>query len=213
MTDLSPRDSRERFVSPSGGPEAGGTSKAAPVSMSTSTKALVAILLAGITGLAIFLFASLGGGGTASAKTCQVGQRDCLPDVSYVDTLGVAYTPKTLADKVVVVNFWATWCKPCLKEIPDFSKVYDDYKAKGVVFLGVMTDDPDNQTLLNFQSDNMMSYPVVRANSEILMSYEYPKALPTTFIYDRRGKRAHAHVGPLRADQLAKYIEPLIAAR
>jgi hypothetical protein len=81
------------------------------------------------------------------------------------------------------------------------------------VILGVMTDDPDNQTLLNYQSDHMMSYPVVRANSEILMSYEYPKALPTTFIYDRRGKRAYAHVGPLRAEQLAKHLDPLVATR
>lgn len=213
MTDLSSRDSSGRSAPRAGSADAGAGSTAAPAAMSTSTKALIAILLAGVTGLVIFLFASLGGGGTASAKSCQVGQRNCLPDVKYVDTLGVAYTPKTLADKVVVVNFWATWCKPCLKEIPDFSKVYDDYKAKGVVFLGVLMDDPDNQTLLNFQSDNMMSYPVVRANSEILTSYEHPQALPTTFIYDRRGKRAHAHVGPLRADQLAKYIEPLVAAR
>ena len=181
--------------------------------MTTSNKALVGLLLAGLVGFTIFLFVSLSGGGTASAKTCQVGQRDCLPDVSYVDTLGKAYTPKSLADKVVIVNFWATWCKPCLKEIPDLSKVYDQYKDRGLVILGVMTDEPDNQELLNFQSDNMMSYPVVRANSEILVSYDYPKALPTTFIYDRRGKRAHAHVGPLRADQLAKYVEPLLAQK
>jgi thiol-disulfide isomerase/thioredoxin len=181
--------------------------------MNNSTKALVALLIAGLTGATIFLFVSLSGGGTASAKTCQVGERDCLPDLSYVDTSGVAYTPQSMAGKVVVVNFWATWCGPCLKEIPDLSRVAEQYKDRGVVVLGVMTDAPDNQTLLNFQSDNMMAYPVVRASSEILISYDYPKALPTTFIYDRRGKRAHSHVGPLRADQLAKYLDPLLAQR
>ena len=51
--------------------------------MNTTTKALVAALLAGLTGITIFLFVSLSGGGTASAKTCRVGQRDCLPDVSF----------------------------------------------------------------------------------------------------------------------------------
>jgi thiol-disulfide isomerase/thioredoxin len=181
--------------------------------MTTSNKTLVGLLLAGLVGGTVFLFISLSGGGTASAKTCRVGQRDCLPDVSYVDTMGVAYTPESLTGKVVVVNFWATWCKPCQKEIPDLSRIQEQYKDQGLVVLGVMTDDPDNQTLLNFQSDNMMAYPVVRANSDILTSYDYPKAIPTTFIYDRQGKRAHYHVGPLRAEQLAKYVDPLLARR
>jgi thiol-disulfide isomerase/thioredoxin len=179
--------------------------------MNTTTKALVALLIAGLTGTTIFLFVMFSGGGTASAKTCRVGQRDCLPDVSYIDTQGTAYTPQSLAGKVVVVNFWATWCKPCQKELPDLSQVYEKYKDRGLVVLGVMTDDPDNQALLNFQSDNMMAYPVVRVNSEIMISYDYPKALPTTFIYDRRGKRAHYQVGPLHADQLAKLVDPLLA--
>ncbi len=179
--------------------------------MTTSSKALFGLLLAGMVGVAVFLFASSSGGRTASAKTCRVGQRDCLPDVSYVDTNGTAYTPESLAGKVVVVNFWATWCGPCLKEIPDLSRVQEQYKDQGLVVLGVMTDDPDNQKLLNFQSDNLMAYPVVRANSDIMLSYNYPKALPTTFIYDRRGKQAHYHVGPLRAEQLAHYVGPLLA--
>ncbi|HWO21485.1 MAG TPA: TlpA disulfide reductase family protein [Kofleriaceae bacterium] len=180
--------------------------------MNNSTKALVALLLAGLTGATIFIFVSLSGGGTASAKTCQVGERDCLPDVNYVDTVGTAYTPKTLKGKVVVVNFWATWCKPCLKEIPDLSAAHDRYKDRGLVVLGMLTDTPDNQTLLNFQSDNMMSYPVVRVGSDILAAFDYPaEKIPITLIYDRRGKRAHSHLGTLSSEQLAKYIEPLLA--
>jgi thiol-disulfide isomerase/thioredoxin len=181
--------------------------------MNNTTKALIAVLLAGLTGITVFLFVSLSGGGTAAAKTCQVGQRDCLPDVSYVDTQGKAYTPQSLANKVVVVNFWATWCKPCQKEIPDLSKIYEQYKDRGLVILGVMTDDMDNQSLLNFQSDNMMSYPIVRASSDLLISYDYPKALPTTFIYDRHGKRAHYQVGPIHADQLETIVGTLLAQK
>lgn len=180
--------------------------------MTTSNKALVGFLLAGLTGLTVFLFVSLSGDGTAAAKTCRVGQRDCLPDVNYIDTVGTAYTPQSLANKVVIVNFWATWCKPCEKEIPDLSKVYDEYKDRGLVILGVLTNDhPDNQQLLNFQSDHLMSYPVIRDTPEILSSYGNPQNLPTTYIYDRRGKRVHSHVGLLRAEQLAKIIDPLLA--
>jgi thiol-disulfide isomerase/thioredoxin len=181
--------------------------------MTHSTKALVALLIAGLTGMIVFLVVSLSGGGTASAKTCQVGERDCLPGVSYVDTNGRAYTPQSLAGKVVVVNFWATWCAPCLKEIPDLSRVHEKYKDRGLVILGVLRDDPDNQALLNFQSDRMMEYPVVRYNSDILLSYGDPKELPTTFIYDRRGKLAQRSRGAIRADQLERLLEPLLAQK
>lgn len=181
--------------------------------MSNTTKALVAALLIGLTGITIFTFISLSGGGTASAKTCQVGQRDCMPDVTYVDTHGTKYSPQSLAGKVVVVNFWATWCKPCEKEIPDISKIYDQYKDRGLVVVGMMTDDVSNQELLNFQSDRMMSYPVVRAGMDLRIPYGDPPSLPTTYIYDRSGKRAHQKVGMLRAEQLAQLVEPLLAQR
>lgn len=188
--------------------------------MNSSTKALIGLLLAGVAGIVIFLFVNLSGGkedgisiGTQSASAaCKAGGRDCLPEVNYVDTMGTAYTPKTLTGKVVVVNFWATWCKPCLKEIPDLSKVYEKYKAKGLVMLGVMTDDPDHNQLLNFQSDNEMTYPVVRANSDIMIAYSYPGALPTTFVFDRSGKQVYSHVGPLRVEQLERLLDPMIAA-
>lgn len=186
-----------------------------------NTKALIGILLAGTAGVIIFLFVHLSSDGDKSisigsqkaAAACTRGQDECLPDVNYVDTYGTAYTPQTLAGKVVVVNFWATWCKPCLKEIPDLSKVYEKHKDHGLVMLGIMTDDPDHNQLLNFQSDNEMTYPVVRANSDILISYSYPGALPTTFVYDRSGKQVYSHVGPLRVEQLDRILEPLLAAK
>jgi len=186
--------------------------------MSTSTKTLVGILLAGTAGIIIFLFVRLSSdprkpiqiGEPKAAAACTKGQRDCLPEVNYVDTQGHAYTAQSLAGKVVVVNFWATWCHPCQKEIPDLSKTYDRFKDKGVVFLGVMSDDPDNQSLLNFQSDYEMTYPVVRANSDILLSYNYPDALPTTFVFDRGGKQVFSKVGPVHEDQLAGLIASLV---
>jgi len=186
---------------------------------SNSTKALIGLLLAGTVGIIIFLFVHLSSGNTptlgtqTAAASCKQGQ-NCLPDVSYIDTNGVAYTTKSLAGKVVVINFWATWCKPCLKEIPDLSKISERYKNRGVVVLGVLSsDNPDNATLLNFQSDNEMTFPVIRATSDILVSYEYPASLPTTFIFDRGGRQVHSHVGALRADKLAEMLEPLVAQK
>ncbi|MEO8703583.1 MAG: TlpA disulfide reductase family protein [Kofleriaceae bacterium] len=185
--------------------------------VTAGTKALIGILLAGTAGILIFLFVHLSGSsgrptiGTAPAAASCTKGKDCLPDVSYIDVHGTAYTPKSLAGKVVVVNFWATWCKPCLKEIPDIAKIYEKYKGRGVVVLGVLTNDnADADTVMNFTSDNEMTFPVIRANADIMASYSYPSSLPTTFIFDRGGKQVQSHVGALRAERLADMLEPLV---
>ena len=183
------------------------------------TRALIGVLLAGTVGIIIFLFVHLSSSSTptlgtkSAAAACTKGEH-CLPDVTYVDTNGTAYTKQSLAGKVVLVNFWATWCKPCLHELPDLSKVYEEYKSRGVLVLGILTsDNPDNGSLLNFQSDNMMTFPVVRATSDILVSYDYPGSLPTTVIFDRGGHQVFNHVGAMSKDRLDDLLAPLITQK
>lgn len=185
-----------------------------------STKALIGILLAGTTGVLIFLFVHLSEDsskvsiGSKDAAACTKGD-DCLPQLSYVDTSGKAYTLESLKGKVVVINFWATWCGPCKKEIPDLSKLYKKYKDQGVVMLGVLSNDnPPDSDLLNFQSDYDMEFPIVRQSSDILVSFNYPQALPTTFVFDRHGRRVGApHVGGIQIDQLDAELSQLVAAK
>ncbi len=150
----------------------------------------------------------------AAAASCTKAAPDCKPKVTFVDTAGHAYAPETLAGKVVVVNFWATWCKPCMAEIPAFSRVYSSYQgSKDVVMLGVMTDNPDEMALLNFMSDHELLYPVVRADRDILMAFQYPEAIPTTFVYGRSGKLEVSHRGPMNDDELKPIIDKLLAEK
>ena len=184
-----------------------------------STKALIGILLAGSVGVLIFLFVHLSGDtnkisiGSKSATACTGVDDNCLPMLSYIDTTGKAHTAESLKGKVVVMNFWATWCGPCKKEIPDLSKLYLKYKDKGVVMLGVLTNDsPSDSDLLNFQSDYEMEFPVVRQSSDILVSFNYPQALPTTFVFDRQGRRVgQPRVGSIRIDDLDATLSQLAA--
>lgn len=187
-----------------------------------STKTWIGILLAGTAGILIFLFVHLnsdGGGsiqlGTAHAEACNKAKHgDCLPDVVYVDTDGVKYTPQTLAGKVVVVNFWATWCGPCQQELPDLAAAYEKYKTKGVVFLGVLTSDQiDDGALMNFRSDHQIGYPIVRASSDILVSFDYPQGLPTTFVFNRSGKRVYTRLGPVDSAALSSLLDQYSAEK
>jgi thiol-disulfide isomerase/thioredoxin len=174
-----------------------------------STKALIGILLACV------LAACESGSSQAAAKKsgCTGTEEDCLPDVKYVDTTGKAYTFAQLKGKVVLVNFWATWCHPCQKEIPDLSKLSDKYKHDLVV-LGVMADDPSNNDLLNFQSDYAMTYPVIRLSSDIDTAFNHPQAFPTTFLFDRTGHRVGSpHLGAIRLNDLDKQLAELVAQK
>lgn len=126
---------------------------------------------------------------------CKTVQRDCLPDVTYVDAQGHPLTSESLADKVVVVIVCATWAHPCQRWMSELSRAYDKYKTRGVLFLGVLTDKLDDDNLLGFQSDLNISYPVIRANPEILTAYNFPDALPTTFVFDQAGRLVARQVG------------------
>lgn len=187
------------------------------MSMTNSTKALIGVGLAGVVGMIIFLFVHFSANprqpvkiGSKSASADCSGQQDCLPDLNYVDTHGTAYTPDNLKGKIVVVNFWATWCPPCKKEIPDFSRVFEKYKDKGLIVLGVLMEDVDANALMNFQSDHEMSYPVVRGTAQIDAAYGRPKNYPTTFIFDRSGHLVFGEPGGLSERKLLSIVEPLI---
>lgn len=182
-------------------------------------RTLLAIFLAATAGLIVLLLVGPGKNGSGGVSVgpqtavaaCKEGESDCMPKVAFTDINGKSYAPSELANKIVVVNFWATWCGPCQKEIPAFSRIYEKYKNKDVLFLGVMTDSPDSQTLLNFLSDFNLTYPVVRANQDVLLAFNYPDALPTTFVYAKGGKMQLRHVGPLRDADLESIISPLVS--
>jgi thiol-disulfide isomerase/thioredoxin len=151
-----------------------------------------------------------GGVPHASAR-CLGGEAKCLPELDLVDTDGHVWTSEALAGKVVLVNFWATWCKPCVAEIPELTRIYEHYRDQGLVVLGVMTDNVSDARLADFAARVQLDYPVVRVDHELMAAFEYPDALPTTFVYDREGRLVHHYRGPLSERHLKAWLEPLMA--
>ena len=113
--------------------------------------------------------------------------------------------------KVILVNFWATWCAPCKVEIPGFIELYDQYKDKGFVLLGVSGDD-DAETLRSFASEWKINYPLLVGKDEekLLDAYGPLYGYPTTVLVGRTGAVCGRHVGPATKEEFEKEIKALL---
>ncbi len=104
-----------------------------------------------------------------------------LPDIS-----GKSVSLADFKGKVVVLDFWATWCPPCRKEIPDFISIQNEYGSKGVQVVGIALDELPK--VRAFVQANGMNYPVLMGTDAITALYGGIEGIPTTFIIDRNGK-------------------------
>jgi peroxiredoxin len=113
--------------------------------------------------------------------------------------------------KVLVVNFWATWCPPCRKEIPDFSALSQDLAGAGVQFIGISIDDDD--AVREFDERFKVPYPLLIAAPDVLaLSTRFGNAsqgLPFTVLIDRQGRVRHTRLGLMARDALEQQIRAL----
>ena len=113
--------------------------------------------------------------------------------------------------KVLLVNFWATWCPPCKAELPGLIQLYDQYKDKGLVVLGISGDD-DAETLRAFASEWKINYPMLvgRDENDLLDAYGPIFGYPISVIVGRDGAVCGRHVGPATKEQFEQEIRALL---
>lgn len=107
-------------------------------------------------------------------------------DFTLTDLQGKAWHLKDLQGKVVVVNFWATWCPPCRKEMPDLEALYDKYREQGLVILAI--SDEETAKVSPFIAERKISYPVLFDPGRKVNELYQVEGIPKTFVYDREGK-------------------------
>jgi thiol-disulfide isomerase/thioredoxin len=122
----------------------------------------------------------------AEVSPGEIGSR--LPDFSMRDLEGNPLSSSDLRGKVVLVDFWATWCQPCKKEMPGYQKLLKEYGARGFVVLGFKFDNMrDTEDPLQFAKELGVHYPLAVATEDLKQRFGGILGLPTTMLYDRQG--------------------------
>jgi cytochrome c biogenesis protein CcmG/thiol:disulfide interchange protein DsbE len=122
----------------------------------------------------------------------------------------------SLADykgKVVLLNFWATWCVGCKEEIPWFVDFQTKYKPEGLEVLGVSLDDEGWKVLKPYLAEHPMNYTVLLGNDDVATLYGGVDALPTTLLIDRNGNIASSHLGVVDRVAVEKELQALLTTK
>ena len=147
----------------------------------------------------------------ARASTSEAATRTPAPEVVLARADGTEFRLSALRGKVVVVNFWATWCLPCRLEIAYFNKTYQAYREQGVEFVGISVDDGGWDDIREFEQEIPIEYLVVLDESkEAGDAFGGLLGLPVTIFIDREGRIAYKHIGITDVDTLRKNIEALL---
>ena len=132
------------------------------------------------------------------------------PDVELPDLSGAKLRLRDLKDKVLLVNFWATWCAPCELEIPWFIDFDKKYREQGLEIVGISLDEEGPEVVKRFVDKKKMTYKVVMGDDKATEAFGGVIGLPTTFLVDRNGKFYSMHRGLVGKDIVEEELLELL---
>jgi thiol-disulfide isomerase/thioredoxin len=117
------------------------------------------------------------------------------PDWKLADLNGKIVNFSDFRGRVLILDFWATWCGPCRIEIPHFVELQKQYGNKGLTVIGVSLDEQGPEVVKQFVKQLGVNYPIVIGNEKVAEAYGGIDGIPTTFVIDRQGRIVSQHIG------------------
>jgi cytochrome c biogenesis protein CcmG/thiol:disulfide interchange protein DsbE len=145
----------------------------------------------------------------ASADVSAVPARTPAPALSLRDASGAPIALADFKGKVVLLDFWATWCAGCKVEIPSYMEFQTKYSRRGLVSVGVAMDEEGRQKVKPYLARHPINYPIVVGDAELARRFNIT-ALPVTLLIDRAGRIADAHAGMVVKDAWEQEIRTLL---
>ena len=150
--------------------------------------------------------------GRAEQSLISASEAKPVPTFTLTSLKGETLSVSDLKGKVVVVDFWATWCGPCVAEIPGYVQLQEKYGDK-LVIVGVSVDEGGVERVQKFAKDKKINYPIAMATDEVISGFGEINAIPTTFIVDQEGRVRFRKVGAMHTDEFEKLLQPLLAQK
>jgi peroxiredoxin len=140
-------------------------------------------------------------------------ERKRAPDFELKDSAGRTVRLSDYEGKVVLLDFWATWCAPCKSSIPWFNELSQRYAEAGLEILGVAMDEGGWSTVKPFMEQMRIVYPILLGNPRVAYLYGDVESLPLAFFIDRNRRVAAIHLGPAKRKDFEKTIQALLELR
>lgn len=146
----------------------------------------------------------------APASALDAGAK--MPEIGLKDLSGKTVDLSSLAGKVVIIDFWATWCAPCKEELPELEKLHKKYGSKGLAVLGVSIDK-EAGVVKPFLDKMKITFPVVHDAGHALAGKYAPPRMPSSYIVDKKGIVRYVHGGYRASDaaEFEKQVQELLA--
>ena len=138
------------------------------------------------------------------------GQKDKAPQLKIKDLRGRTHRLSDYKGKVVLLNFWATWCPPCRAEMPDLIKMQREYQSKGLQVIGITYPPQEIEEVRQFIRELGVNYPVALGTKEMRTLFDKTETLPLTVVIDRQGNIVERIEGILLAVEFEQKIKPLL---